>query len=264
MYSAEMNQQEIDKLFVQASSGGYEDDAPWEAVSALRRMGTPEVFDRAAEWCNSPTSLLRARGADVLSQIGQTAEHPSNILPEQSYLVVSAMLQREKEPLPINAAIAALGHIGNPQAIPLVVKYIRDPSPKIRFTLAFALGCFPNDPAAIEALLVLMEDRDADVRDWATFGLGVLGKTDSVEIRDALLRRVDDSDENACEEAMIGLSKRKDQRVLEPLIAILQQADVPSRAIEAADLILDTTDDEKEWTGQQYATALRQKFRPQA
>jgi HEAT repeat protein len=263
-YTVPMNQKEIDELFAQASSGDYEDDTSWEAVSALRRAGTREIFDRAAEWCNSATPLLRARGADVLAQLGQTTEHPNNIFPEQSYLVVSTLLQREKEPLPLNAAIAAMGHIGNPQAVPLLVKYIRDPSPKIRFTLAFALGCFPNDPGAVEALLVLMEDSDADVRDWATFGLGVLGNADSVEIRDALLRRVGDSDENAREEAMIGLSKRKDQRVLEPLIAILEQPDVPSRAIEAADLMLDTTDAEKEWSGRQYAAALRQKFPLQA
>jgi HEAT repeat protein len=259
-----MNRTEIDELFAQTVSGDYEDHASWEAVSALHRIGTREIFDHAADWCNSTSPLLRARGIDVLSQLGKTVEHPSNNFPEQSYLLVSTLLQSEKELLPLDAAIAALGHIGNPLAVPLLVKHIHDPSPKIRFTLAFALGCFPNDNDAVEALLALMEDSDANVRDWATFGLGVLGDADSVEIRDALLRRVGDSDENAREEAIIGLSKRKDQRVLEFLVTILEQPDVPSRAIEATDLMLDTTDDEKEWSGQQYAAALRQKFPIQA
>jgi hypothetical protein len=38
--------QEIDKLFVTALSGDYDDEAPWEAVKALRRIGTREVFEK--------------------------------------------------------------------------------------------------------------------------------------------------------------------------------------------------------------------------
>ncbi len=109
-----------------------------------------------------------------------------------------------------------------------------------------------------------MEDSDDDVRDWATFGLGVLGGADSIEIRDALSRRIIDSNADVREEAMVGLSKREDQRVLEPLIANLEQSDVPSRAMEAADLMLDTGDRDTEWSGHQYAAALRQKFFLQA
>ena len=52
--------------------------------------------------------------------------------------------------------------------------------------MAFALGCFPNDPLSAETLLRLTQDTDEDVRDWATFGLGVLGNTDSDEIREVL------------------------------------------------------------------------------
>ncbi len=123
---------------------------------------------------------------------------------------------------------------------------------------------YPNDPVAVESLLALMQDSDADVRDWATFGLCVLGESDSAEIRDALLIRIGDTDENAREEAAIGLSKRKDQRVLIPLIAMLEQPSVPDRAIEAAELMLGERDEETEWTGREYAAALRQKFAFQA
>lgn len=37
-----------------------------------------------------------------------------------------------------------------------------------------------------------MDDTDDDVRDWAAFGLGVLGDQDSVEIREALYRKLND------------------------------------------------------------------------
>lgn len=109
-----------------------------------------------------------------------------------------------------------------------------------------------------------MQDSDADVRDWATFGLGVLGDSDSAEIRDALLIRIGDTDKDAREEATIGLSKRKDQRVLIPLITMLEQPSVPDRAIEAAELMLGGRDEETEWTGREYAAALRRQFALQA
>lgn len=250
----------MNELFAQTLSGDFDDDAPWEAVSALRRVGTREIFVRAAEWCNSENPLMRARGADVLSQLGKTWEHQSNSFPEESYAVVSTLLQRETELLPLNSAIAALGHIDNALAVPLIAEHRNHASPKIRFAVACALGCYPNDPLAVEALLVLMQDPDADVRDWATFGLGVLGDSDSAEIRDALLMRIGDSDEDAREEATVALSKRKDQRVLIPLIAMLEQSSVPDRAIEAAELLLGGRDEKTERTGSEYAAALRRQF----
>ena len=86
-------------------------------------MGTREIFVQAAEWCDSENPLLRARGADVLSQLGKTWEHRSNSFPEESYSVVSTLLQRENELPPLNSAIAALGHIENLQAVPLIAEH---------------------------------------------------------------------------------------------------------------------------------------------
>jgi hypothetical protein len=63
---------QLDELFVQALPGAYDDDAPWEAVGKLRNLGTRQVYERAAEWCISSDPLKRARGADVLAQIGRT------------------------------------------------------------------------------------------------------------------------------------------------------------------------------------------------
>jgi HEAT repeat protein len=259
-YTHEMTQEEIGELFAQTLSGDYDDDAPWEAVSALRRIGTREIFVRAAEWCNSENPLLRARGADVLSQLGKTWEHRSNSFPEESYLVVSTLLRREKEPLPLNSAIAALGHIENPQAVPFIVEYRNHSSPKIRFTVACALGNFPNHPEATETLLILMQDADDDVRDWATFGLGVLGDSDSPEIRDSLFCRVSDSNEDVREEAMVGLSKRIDPRVLPFLMVALEQPTMTDRVKEAAHLMLKMGEDRIDWSGNDYVAALRQRF----
>lgn len=257
-----MNSGEIDELFSRTLSGGYEDDSAWEAVRTLQHIGTREVFDRAAEWCNSDEPLVRARGADVLAQLGKTVEHPTNSFPEDSYLLVSQLLQKEIDPRPLSSAISALGHIENLQAIPLIVRHQRHESADVRFSVACALGSFAlfNDPLAIKALLVLMEDGDDDVRDWATFGLGVQGDSDSEEIRDALFRRMSDSDDDVREEAMVGLAKRKDQRVLPSLIAALEQPTMTDRVLEAADLTLDVQGDRKDWKSRDYVGALRERF----
>jgi HEAT repeat protein len=257
-----MTSQEIDDLFARALYGEYEDDSPWEAVSTLRRIGSREVFDRAVEWSKSEDSLVRARGIDVLAQLGRTAEHPTNNFPDESYLLVSRLLQKESELQPLSSAISALGHINNPLAIPLITRHSRHPSAEIRFSVACALGSFAllNDPRAVETLLALMEDTDDDVRDWATFGLGVLSDSDSAEIRDALFRRTSDSNEDVQEEAMVGLGKRRDPRVLLPLITALEQPSMTDRVIEAAYLILEMKEDRKDWKGRDYVKALRQRF----
>src|SRR5690348_3736114 len=118
----------IDELFAQALSGEYEDDAPWEAVRALRRNGTWQVFERASDLCRSSDPLSRARGADVLGQLGKTADHRSNAFPEESYYAITELVRRETEPQPLSSGIAALGHLDNPLAVPLITSFCSHPS----------------------------------------------------------------------------------------------------------------------------------------
>jgi HEAT repeat protein len=128
----------------------------------------------------------------VLAQLGKTTERPANSFPVEAYEVVTQALQQEREFLPLNSAIAALGHLDDARAIPLIAAFHSHPNPEIRFSVACALGSFPNDALSIETLLALMEDADENVRDWATFGLGVHGDKDSAEVRDSLYRRLSD------------------------------------------------------------------------
>jgi len=255
-----MAQPDIDALFAETLLGDYDDDKPWEAVQALRRIGTREVFDKAAAWTESVKSLERARGLDVIAQLGKTADHPSNSFPQESYDIVIKVVQRERELQPLNSAIAALGHIDDPRVVPPIAGFHSHPSELIRFTVACSLGCFPNDALSVRTLLTLMEDADAHVRDWATFGLGVLGDQDSSEIRAALFRRLTDEDVDAREEALVGLAKRHDTHILPHLIKELAQATITDRVVEAAYTLLGFNKDQKEWSREDYATALRERF----
>jgi HEAT repeat protein len=255
-----VTERDIDELFAQTLSGDYEDEAPWDAVHALRRLGTREVFEKAVEWCRSDNPLARARGADVLAQLGKTTEHRSNGFPEESYSVIAGLVQKETHPQPLSSAIAALGHIDNPLGVPLIANFYSHPSSKVRFDVAFALGCFPNEPRSAATLLELMQDADEDVRDWATFGLGVQGNSDSPEIREALVLRLTDFNEDVREEAMVGLAKRKDRRVVAVLLAALEQPTMTDRVIEAAYMMLDMQNEREGWKAANYATALREQF----
>lgn len=251
---------EIEELFAKTLYGDYEDDAPWEAVRALRRLGTREVFVKAAEWCQSNEPLARARAADVLAQLGKTTEHRTNSFPEESYSAVVELLQNETKPRPLASAIAALGHLENTNAVPLIAQFHSHPSADVRFDVAFALGCFPNEALSVRILLDQMHDSDDNVRDWATFAVGTLSDADSSEIRDALGHALDDPDEDVHEEAMVGLAKRQDTRVLSTVFAAIQRADTSVRVLESAYLLLGMHTEKEGWQARDYYAALREKF----
>ncbi len=254
-----MTRPDIDELFARTLSDNYEDEGAWEAVHTLRSIGTREVFERAAEWCESNDPLSRARGADVLAQLGKTA-NKKNSFPEEAYSIVAGLVQREIEPRPLASAIAALGHIDNPAGIPLIASFHSHPSAEVRFDVAFASGCFPNDAMTVSVLLKLTQDSDDDVRDWATFGLGVLGNSDSAEIRDALVLRLSDADEDLREEAMVGLAKRRDQRALSVVLSRVRESAMTSRVVEAAYILLGMQSERHDWSGVDYWAALQEKF----
>lgn len=255
-----MPSSDIDQLFAQTLCGDYDDDAPWQAVSSLRHIGTREVFETAAKWVESPEPLMRSRGLDVLAQLGKTAQHPSNRFPQECYEIVTEAVRHEREVQPLRSAVFALGHLDDARAVPLIAGFQSHPAGEVRFAVAFALGSFPNHPLSVKALLTLMEDNDDEVRDWATFGLGVQGDQDSPPIRDALYRNLNDGSVDVREEALVGLAKRHDSRSVPVVIAALEQSIITDRVIEAAYTLLGLEADQKEWSAQDYVRALRQRF----
>lgn len=226
-----------------------------------------DVFEHAAAWCRSDDPIKRARGADILCQLrrGQKQEMPNSpqwMFRDESYELISNILETEQNPVVIHSAITGLGHIGNPKAIPVILRYSDHPDEDIRFAVAFALGCFPNDPQSVPGLTRLTTDSSSHVRDWAVFGLGVQGDCDSPEIRETLLRCLNDSDdEDVREEAAIGLGKRHDQRLIPQLRAMLDQGEITGRVAEAATELLELDDTPSAWTAADYKAALIAKFK---
>ena len=250
----------IDEVFAKTLLGGYDDDAPWTAVHELQELGSREVLLRAAEWCRSGEPLKRARGAEILAQLGRTADHSTNNFQDDCFAIVFSLTESEMESEPLRSAIYAIGHIGDPRGVPIVSRFKNHPVAEIRFAVACALGSFTEDPNAVDALVYLTRDEDEDVRNWATFAVGALGKSDSPAIRDALIERLDDSFEDARHEAIVGLARLKDERVLPALIADLEQDEVADLVIEAGLEMLGLSGTAEEWMPSDCARELRKKY----
>ncbi len=259
-----MTKESLSILFERTLACDYDDDGAWEAVNALRSRGGKEVFSKTAQWLKSARPLERARAADILGQIGVGPGRPHESPAEACELLIELLLA-EQHPRAAASALVALGHIQDSRALPMIYRFIGHEDAVLRHAVAFALGCFVQDTASPPGLMLLMTDADEDVRDWATFSLGVWGELDSARIRDALARRLDDSFENVRLEAIVGLAKRNDPRVLPVLLEALEsleaQEDPEPKLIGAACALLALPEEPRGWVGEDYAKALRQRFR---
>ena len=233
----------IDELFAQTIKGDYDNDQAWDAIHSLRATGSREVFDKAVTWCRSSEPLKRARGADILAQFGHTAENQTTLFANESFPVLAGMLESETDPVALSAIVTAFGHLDNPSIIPQILPFSYHPDTDVRYGLAFTLGCFADDERTVSTLIKLMSDKDSEVRDWATFGLGGLSDFDSPKIRDALFNSISDEDEDVREEAVVGLAKRRDLRSLPEVMSALKDKDRAPRGVEAANFLLERSND---------------------
>ncbi len=126
-----------------------------------------------------------------------------------------------------------MGSIGDSRAIEPLVKLKNHPTADVRFGVVSGISC-QEDALAISTLIELSSDEEEDVRNWASFGLGSQIDTDTVEIREALFQRLADENQEIRGEALVGLAKRRDERVVELLIKELSSDSVGILAVEAA------------------------------
>ncbi len=251
--------EDIAQLFNLAKGDNADADS---ALRALHHLGTEGVLDQAISWTRSQDPVERACALDVLGQIGVTSGNSNNRYPEIAFNAIADTLKHETDIHVLCSALISSAHLRDHRAIPLCLLLIEHPDSELRYAVACALGSMSNNPEAAAGLIALTHDSDPKVRDWATFGLGVLGELDSPEIRQALMDRIDDSDNDVREEAAAGLAKRMDLRILPMLIAMLKGPEVPVRAIEAADLLLNKKDspDQSDWSGEEYSARLKIRF----
>jgi HEAT repeat protein len=215
-----------------------DENAAWEAVSTLHYRATKDVFDAARQLCGSDCPQERTLGANILGQLGI----PDRSYPEQSAAILLKLLEVESDVDVLDAICVALGHIHEPIAIAAVARFKTHPSSIVRYAVVHGLLSFEQD-LAVDTLIELSRDQDDLVRDWATFGLGSMIETDAPQIRAALFARLSDADDVVQSEALVGLARRKDERIIEPLIQELNRypaEKIGGLLIEAAEEMADT------------------------
>ncbi|MBM3793847.1 MAG: hypothetical protein FJW31_07215 [Acidobacteria bacterium] len=89
------------------------------------------------------------------------------------------LLDEYEEPVVLASALAALGHLADPDTAPEIARFRRNADEGVRFDAAIALGFRANDLLAIACLIELTRDASAKVRDWAAFGIGCQSTEDT-------------------------------------------------------------------------------------
>ena len=230
---AEADAASSEELFLTSFEGEYDDEKPWEAVRALRLRGGEEVFRLAVTYSKSEYSLCRARALDVLAQL--KAGSPASERPHLDERVTIAVGSLDDPSALVKYSAAwALAHIGGDLAISALIGLRGYSDPEVRQAVAFGVAGSER-PDAISTLIALTSDEDDEVRNWATFGLGNagadsgpparLGTLDSMEIRNALRKRLADPFADARDEATWGLARRKEPAGLRLLLERLNSTE---------------------------------------
>ena len=214
---------------VQLALAAPTEDEAWEFLAVLHQRGNHEVLEVAECLCAGASVKERCMGASIVAQLGM----PESAFPNEALECLKEMLSLETEDEVLAAIACALGHLDDPRCIELLLPLKAHPNPSVRYGVVHGVSG-QNHPAAIQMLIELSRDEDDETRDWATFGLGTFIDSDTPEIREALWARLSDSVENTRTEALMGLARRKDRRIVVPLLKVLLSDKVSPIHIEAA------------------------------
>ena len=244
---AELERKTTEELFAATLIGEYDDDMAWEAVCVLRLRGTREVFEVAKRYCESENPKARARGLNVLSQLGAgTSEAERPFMAESVSIAIGHL--PDADPDTVSSAAWVLSHLGTQLGVAALIGLSNHPDPEVRQAIACCID-LRSRPEGISTLIQLTKDGNPVVRDWATFAVGsgdaveggVLRYPDSPEIRTALRNRLEDTYEEARREAVWGLALRRDPVGLRLLLDQLQSGGWWSGDEDAAREILGAT-----------------------
>jgi HEAT repeat protein len=203
-----------------------------QALAALQWRGTEEVLTLAVALSQSENPAFRERSAEVLGRIGT----PVRTFPDQCFAALLTLLSDDDQSVMI-AAMSGLWWTDAVRATPLLIPFAQHSDSFIRREAAKRLGT-SETPEAIKSVLSFLRDKVPEVREWAAFSLGQTNDVDTFEIRDALFERITDISSGVRREAIIGLCRRRDMRMVGYLKTMLHDEPDDGFVIEAAERLL--------------------------
>ncbi|AFE07100.1 hypothetical protein COCOR_06746 [Corallococcus coralloides DSM 2259] len=214
----------------------------WAAYEALRKRDREEVFKAAVQLLRSSSARERALGADLLVQATGYDEEARLERGARSADVLLAALPTEQDASVLRAMGHTLGYIADARAVPALRALKDHLDSRVRLGVASGLSQH-QDPVALQTLIELSRDGHASVREEAISALSLKDEdaVDSPELREAFLDRLSDEVTDIRTDSLIGLARRKDPRVREPLRRELERRPVAIEAIEAARYLEDVS-----------------------
>ncbi|MCA9574750.1 MAG: HEAT repeat domain-containing protein [Polyangiales bacterium] len=184
-------------------------------AEAQRRMDEP-AYNEAVQALSAADADARIAAVEAIARGGwrfrrQAAPHLRRLIRHDPDWRVRASSGR------------AIGRLSLREAVPDLVRALRDPQVDVRIVAAAALWRLP-DAAAVPALLDLLNDADPTARQWGALALGVTGDTRATE---ALLRLMDDPAPAVRLDALRSLGRVADPAALERLVAFIVDVNRP-------------------------------------
>ncbi len=131
------------------------------AISALGSLHDRRALPAFVAGLSDPDVEVRRTSAEAFGSLENLRTAPPEL--------IRAMDDKDGE---VRHAVAhALGHIGDPDAVRVLVAHVSDPNVEVRQAVVDALDEF-DDPAVVPALRIALKDANPDVRQSAVKALG--------------------------------------------------------------------------------------------
>lgn len=225
--------------------GDY-DDLDWCPAAEIRSRGNPETITCMKKLFKSRNWKKRSLAMYVMGQLYYIDNHnrKNHIrygIEDSKEMLVAGLA--DPNPCVIAVALSGLSHTPVPEALPTMLTFVDHPHVWCRQKLAVALSHFIDEgPHVTNALLKLATDDFEETRDWATCDLQY-SQVDTPEVRECLWRNAHDEDSLVVDEAMHGLARRKDKRVVALIQHYMKNGNYcdDSSLLEVAELYGDST-----------------------
>jgi len=194
-----------------------DDNAYMEYIHAIRKRANTQTLEIVRSMVYSKDHIKRDMAASILSQIA----YPSKSFKGEAVYLLGRLLDDKHKDV-ITSAIYGFGHRRCTRFANKIASLGNTESLQIKEALSFTLGWYENQES-IYTLIRLMQDENDDVRNWATFSLAQINESNTQTIRDALFHNLSDQVLEIRGEALLGLARRKDERVKDAILDDLQK-----------------------------------------